>query len=50
MIEECASKTYEERLKIVGLTTLESRRLRADLIEIFKIQKGFERVEEELFF
>jgi len=50
MIEECASKTYEERLKIVGLTTSECRRLRADLIEVFKILKGFEGVEEELFF
>ena len=50
MIEECAGKTYEERLEIVGLTTLECRRLRADLIEVFKILKGFEGIEEELFF
>jgi len=50
-IEECASKTYEDsRLKIVGLTTLECRRLRADLIEVLKMLKGFEGVEEELFF
>jgi len=44
------SKTYEERHKIVGLTNLECRRIRADLIEVFKILKGFEVVEEELFF
>ena len=49
MIEECAGKTYEERLQIVGLTTLECRRLRADLIEVFKILKGFEGIEEKLF-
>jgi len=41
MIEECAGKIYVERLKIVGLTTLECRRLRADLIEVFKILKVF---------
>ena len=50
MIKECAGKTYEERLQIVGLTTLECRRLRADLIEVFKILKGFEGIEEKLFF
>jgi len=45
MIEECACKTYEERLKIVGLTASECRRLRAYLMEVFKILKGFEGVE-----
>ena len=33
--------SYPERLKILDLTTLESRRLRGDLIEVFKIVKGF---------
>ena len=42
-------KTYEEILQIVGLTTLECRRLRADLIEVFKILRGFEGIEEKLF-
>jgi len=50
MIEECASKSYNERLEVVGLTTLESRRSRADLIEVFKILKGFEEIDENLFF
>ena len=36
MVEECGGEPYDERLeKIVGLTTLESRRSRADLIEVF---------------
>ena len=50
MIEECAGKTYKERLKIVGLTTSECRRMRADLIEVYKILKGFEGIEEKLLF
>jgi len=32
-----------ERLEILGLTTLESRRLSGDLIEVFKIVKGFDK-------
>ena len=28
MITECKGKTYEERLKLVGLTTLENRRMK----------------------
>jgi len=30
----------------VGLTTLEKRRLRADVIEVYKIVKSFEGTEE----
>ena len=34
----------------MGLTTLENRRLRADLIEVFKIIKGYEGLDERAFF
>jgi len=42
----CRDKSvgYYERLRYLGLTTLETRRLRGDLIEVFKIFKGFEDV------
>jgi hypothetical protein len=50
MIEECKGKAYTERLEMVGLTTLETRRLRADLIEVFKIIKGYEDLDERIFF
>jgi len=41
---------YYERLRYLGLTTLETRRLRGDLIEVFKMFKGFEDVDYTHFF
>ena len=43
-------KPYEERLRIIGLTTLEKRRTRGDLIETFKIMTGREAVAPGIFF
>jgi ribonuclease P/MRP protein subunit RPP40 len=42
--------SYEERIKFLDMTTLETRRIRGDLIEVFKILKGIEDVKEEQFF
>ncbi len=50
MIWECKGKSYLERLKILHLTTIETRMLRADLLEVFKILNGMENVEEKDFF
>ena len=36
---------YEERQKECGLTTLETRRVRADQIEVFKILNGYENID-----
>jgi len=41
--------TYEERLDLLGLTTLEERRLRGGMIEVFKILKGFYAVSSSTF-
>src|SRR5437867_97671 len=43
MIPELHGKAYEQRLIEVKLTTLETRCLRGDLIEMFKILKGFDK-------
>jgi len=50
LISGLSEMGYEERLKILGLTTLETQRLRGDLIEVFKILKGYENIDQEMFF
>jgi hypothetical protein len=35
---------YEEKLKLSQMTALETRRLRGNLIQMFKILEGFERI------
>ena len=50
MLPDLKNMSYPERLKILGLTTLESHRLRGDLIEIFKIVKGFDNIDRNIFF
>jgi hypothetical protein len=47
MVEECKGMDYEERLRFMKLTTLEIRRERADLIEVYKILNGLEGLREE---
>ena len=43
-------KGYEDRLQMLGLKTLETRRIRGDLIEVFNILRGIDNVDERLFF
>ena len=50
MINNMEGKTYEERLQCLKLWTLEERRNRQDLIEVFKICNGLLRIKlNELF-
>ena len=50
MIDGFADNDYNDRLKTLGQTTLETRRKRGDLIEAFKIIKGAADVDSELFY
>ena len=49
MIPELRDLSYEEHLKECGLTTLETRRLRGDQIEVFKILNGYENIDRNMF-
>jgi len=44
-ITSLKEKTYEERLRLLNLQTLETKRVRGDLIEVFKMFKGFENLD-----
>ena len=50
LIPGLRDRSYEERLKECGLTTLETRRLRGDQIEVFKILNGYENIDSNIFF
>ena len=43
-------RSYEERLKECGLTTLDTRRLSGDQIEVFKILHGQENIDPNICF
>ena len=49
MIPKVRNISYEMRLKECGVTTLETRRLRGDQIEVFKILNGYENIDRNIF-
>lgn len=44
LIYDCRKLNYENRLQYTGLISLSERRVRGDLIEVFKMLKGFSAV------
>jgi hypothetical protein len=44
LIPEIRKKSYEERLRYLGLTTLEKRRERGDVIQYFKFHSGINKI------
>ena len=50
MILELRDLSYDSRLLRCGLTTLETRRLRGDQVEVLKIVNGYEDVDRNMFF
>ena len=49
MIQKLRNISYEMRLKECSLTTLETRRLRGDQIEVFKILNGYVNIDRIFF-
>ena len=50
MMSDVRGETYEEKLKDAGLVVLRERRIRGDMIEVFKVVNGIDRVEKEKWF
>ena len=44
-VDRAQGKTYEQRLQLMNITTLERRRQRGDLIEVYKILTGKEDMD-----
>ena len=50
LVGSLRDSTYEQRKIALGLTSLEERRARGDLIDVFKIIHGFENIQRDQFF
>ena len=50
LIEGYHNMSYEDRLKNTGLILVRKQRVRGDLIQVFKILKGFDKIDYRLFF
>ena len=50
LIPSISGLSYPQRLKKLGLPSLQYRRLRADMLQVYKIIHGFDRVTIETFF
>ncbi len=50
MVSDLAALPYHERLKTLGLPTLEYRRTRTDMIQVFKILNGIDKVNKDKLF
>ena len=50
MIPTLRNKPYEERIELLGLTTLKTRRLRGQLIQTFKILNQYDKIDYNYLF
>ena len=45
LVRGLKDKSYEDRLRILGITSLEERINRGDVIQVYRIVKGFDKVD-----
>lgn len=50
LIFEVRDLLNEERLRVLGLITLKERKVRGDMIKVYKLLSGFEKVDYSRFF
>ena len=50
MISNLRGRSYEDRLREVGLTTLVERRRRGDMITMYRVMSGKDRLDSTLWF
>ena len=50
MVENLMDVSYSDRLCIIGMPTLQFRRLRTDMIQVYKIFNGSKDIDTECFF
>ena len=50
MVRGLKDKSYEDRLRLLGIPSLEERRIRGDVIQVFRIVKCFDKVGLGTFF
>jgi hypothetical protein len=50
MVSGLRGKNYEEKLQELGLQTLEERRIQADMVQVYKILNGKDKVNKDTWF
>lgn len=50
LVQGLKDLSYESRLRILGIPTLSYRRKRNDIIQVFKIMKGLDKIDAQVFF
>ena len=48
LVPECKDLKYEERLKLLKLYSLKGRRIRGDLIQVYKIFQGIDDIDSKI--
>jgi len=49
-LKEYSNYSYPNRLKMIGITSLKERRVRGDMIEVYKLLTGNEQIDSGQFF